>query len=301
MRKIKISDLIAIGISLLCICVFTLFLAWHLVTAYIREADGWDLNSILQLLQAPLPSDASDVTYNGTRRGHLTWLQLRLTSSFESLNNFAVAVCNQPLQPTFDPSNAIFLSTSYNDLNPVHVLVDNHTVFAYSPPSRLDLSGLQCELQGGYIKMVANNIVDPTLTLEFSSVCFYPCQLNHIDREAIHDAPFVFRGFALASSGKFTIVGNACIELHPQISYIQDTSYIDAQLSILIDGSEIVTAIVSELFQLEPLVDFNVNTPNSQFFDVCFTRTWNAGEHRIDLNIVRRDGNTAYYSFEFIR
>lgn len=284
-----------IVVAALTVCGLTLLFAWHLALFIIREADGWDLDSISHLLQTSLPADVSDVTYRGARRGQLVWLDLTFTAPSDSLNSFTRAVCNQALQPSFDPSNAVYLSTSYGYMDPIEVSIGDQQVYAYSPPNRSDLSGISCEIEGGYVRIRADGTGNPRLNLRFSSVCFYPCRINNVDYELITGAPLVFRGFVNEPSGQIRVVPPACVELHPRISHTHDISYINSELTITIDNTVATRATVSELFQLEPLTDSNRHVMRTTLFDVCFPHTWSAGEHRMEITIAKGNGDTEYF------
>lgn len=298
MKKNRYFPKLAAAISVLCIGSLTLLFAWHLAVVAIQEADGWDLDSISHLLQTSLPANVSDVTYRGARRGQLVWLDLTFTAPSDSLNSFTRDVCNQPLRPDFDPSNAVYLSTSYGYMEPIEIYISDQRVYAYSPLNRSDLSGTSCEIEGGYVRIRADETGSPRLNLSFSSVCSYPCRINNVDYELIAGAPLVFRGFVNEPSGQIRVVPPACVELHPRIGHTQDISYIGSEVAITIDETVALVATVSEVFQLEPLSDFDRHVMNIRLFDVCFPHTWSAGVHWIEIAIAKSDGNTEYFDLQ---
>jgi hypothetical protein len=103
MQNITKIKLLVIAAPLLLLVVFALRLG-----SFIEEFGGykWDLDSINEHFDLPIPADANSIEYDG-HRGNLGYLNLSFEAPSESVMNYAAMFCGGKFYQGYDPFNAI--------------------------------------------------------------------------------------------------------------------------------------------------------------------------------------------------
>lgn len=115
MANLQERDRHVIGIIIIVVIVMTLFAAAYLIiSSIVSNPFGypWTIAEINKLFPIPIPQDAIDVEYSG-HRGLGAFLNLEFKASSQSVDLFAVSICDSGLYKAYDPFNSINVAEPY--------------------------------------------------------------------------------------------------------------------------------------------------------------------------------------------
>lgn len=290
-----------------------------------NEFMNWNFEDILDYINAPYPEWATDIRYKSSRFDRTFFIELRFKAPPESAMRFALSVCNGVLHKGYNPFDAVDISHPVEDQK--HVLVYNSAIayFSYSPNATSYQIGNRCQPQREwrtqYILVDTSNpnlyevrfeIPDNGTEQTYAPLMFESPPPRATNIHPIADFPFMVVGIVEQNDRYLLVTDEICFETrwdyridapfiyktyqNPTYGIYPD-NFIGAQIQIYVDEELVIGTSISERWTLDhPRQD---DVPYQDLlFNYCIFRHWDAGTHKMDVEVTSRDGVHTSYSWD---
>jgi Na+-transporting methylmalonyl-CoA/oxaloacetate decarboxylase gamma subunit len=311
---------LALVIIFLVIVVLVISQIGRLLSSFGGDSPKRTLAGIEATLGVHVPSDASDLVYDG-ERGYAAYITLSFKAAPQGVLEFAKHICDGALHQGYDPYNA--LNTSQKPpQKPYLIKYDNFnfSYYSYSPDTSSTIWGNRCwPFRDGLHQIRIDKINPQQYSLQFDQLNQHSPlwgedrQCNVIPCSSIGDnfiqpaqikLPLMIMGMGIDDDGQYVLVTDEiCLEF--QLGYVLGFGWnqvekwkhlVGANVDIMIDGMSQGTAYIAENERLTRAGNQDTNF----HYGYCIIQDWTRGNHTMTMNIVPLNGQSETYSWDFL-
>ena len=266
---------------------------------------SWTEAAIEERLGVPLPENARDIRYEG-HQGRGGFLDLSLTSSLKSINQFMRQLCGNTFYEGYDPFEAIDIGEPFTFAHRIEIGL--YPYYSYSPGIPETVLGNRCQLFDGAVYAVRVDTTDPdsaALHLRLSFSCELCQYLQPAIVKPISDFPLQILGFRQVGEAFTPISNEICFGLDFSIASLRDQwAYIlGGRIRISIDDRLSAWVYISDDGILMPRYDAAgnfvevTNSGNPHYY--CLEGNLHPGSHSMLVEVATTSGQDNSYLWTF--